>query len=342
MNTQVGKSTGIALLLAAGLLAALFATGVFSAQGVGATSHSTAATLTALAVNDGTNDLTLTPTFVAATNDYTAEVPEVATTLLVTATPATGTAAVITPEDSDDGTAGHQIDLTDTVISEIEVTVTDSDDSDDDTAATNFDEAVYTVKLNYESPTNSEIAGAAVRLTIMAMLRAEIDDVITIDLASFGMPSAIDEGDVTINRVNPADVSVSGGAISLVLPDLDEDGDPAADAALLADTHDLGGTDGKELATIRISNRAGITNPTKAGTYPVKVRDEDYAGETADVDAVSFATVIRSISIDPDDGGSGTEITVTGKGYSDGQATIFIDVTCGGCRSMTTSATDAC
>ena len=36
MNSLVGKSTGIALLLAAGLLAALFAMGVFSASGVGA------------------------------------------------------------------------------------------------------------------------------------------------------------------------------------------------------------------------------------------------------------------------------------------------------------------
>ena len=36
MKTQVGKSVGIALLLAAGLLAALFAMGVFSASSVGA------------------------------------------------------------------------------------------------------------------------------------------------------------------------------------------------------------------------------------------------------------------------------------------------------------------
>ena len=36
MNTLTGKSVGIALLLAAGLLAALFAMGVFSASGVGA------------------------------------------------------------------------------------------------------------------------------------------------------------------------------------------------------------------------------------------------------------------------------------------------------------------
>ena len=36
MNSMIGKSTGIALLMAAALLAALFAMGVFSATGVGA------------------------------------------------------------------------------------------------------------------------------------------------------------------------------------------------------------------------------------------------------------------------------------------------------------------
>ena len=36
MNSIAGKSTGIALLMAAALIAALFAMGVFSATGVGA------------------------------------------------------------------------------------------------------------------------------------------------------------------------------------------------------------------------------------------------------------------------------------------------------------------
>ena len=36
MNSIVGKSTGIALLMAAAMLAALFAMGVFSATGVSA------------------------------------------------------------------------------------------------------------------------------------------------------------------------------------------------------------------------------------------------------------------------------------------------------------------
>ena len=51
MNHLVGKSTGIALLLAAAMLAALFAMGVFSATGVGADSHGP--TITA-AITDAT------------------------------------------------------------------------------------------------------------------------------------------------------------------------------------------------------------------------------------------------------------------------------------------------
>ena len=47
MNSLTGKSTGIALLLAAGLLAALFAMGVFSASGVGAQEEGAGPTATA-------------------------------------------------------------------------------------------------------------------------------------------------------------------------------------------------------------------------------------------------------------------------------------------------------
>ena len=40
---------------------------------------------------------------------------------------------------------------------------------------------------------------------------------------------------------------------------------------------------------------------------------------------LSTQPLIRSISIKPEKGGSGSDITVTGKGFTDGQATIFID-----------------
>ena len=76
MNSITGKSTGIALLMAAALLAALFAMGVFSATGVGAhdgATHPHTARLLALEVHEGVVDggspagLTLTPPFTAAT-----------------------------------------------------------------------------------------------------------------------------------------------------------------------------------------------------------------------------------------------------------------------------------
>ena len=64
MNSLVGKSTGIALLLAAGLLAALFAMGVFAPTGVGANVKSNpapTASLSSLVPED--EDVTLTVTF---------------------------------------------------------------------------------------------------------------------------------------------------------------------------------------------------------------------------------------------------------------------------------------
>ncbi len=58
MNTQVGKSVGIALLLAAGLLAALFAMGVFAPAGVGAAVKGTPSH--ALDTTSGSETITVT------------------------------------------------------------------------------------------------------------------------------------------------------------------------------------------------------------------------------------------------------------------------------------------
>ena len=362
--------------MAAGLLAALFAMGVFSANGVGAhggdtdteihdqldniivvadatpedpadgtlsTDTGEMGTLIALTNMDKADDTSITG-FDEDSHEYSIKVLPQQRVLYVTVdgdsdggfivarnevtVEADGESVDPIDDDSDPGldqdVAGqtvYAIDLRDGIVKEIEITADDTDTADSE-------EGVYTIAVNHSSPTNSDSAGATVRLTIMAMLRAEIDDEISIDLTGFTLPSSIDVDDITINRVNPSDVSISGNKIILVLPDLAEDDDTdqsAAEAEALADPHDLGGIDGKELATIRISNKAGIANPTKASTYSVKVSDEDYVGGTADVDAISFATVIRTISIDPDKGGSGSEITVTGKGFTDGQATIFID-----------------
>ena len=335
MNLIVGKSTGIALLLAAAMLAALFAMGVFSATGVGA--HGGDEPHDDAAIHLSSGEITVTGgsslEIVDDQYSYTIDVAAAAATVEFDLADDTPTGTMIVSDDLEDsspgdtGTAGFQveIDLTDSVVRKVTFRVVDDPDTE-----TNADTKpqTYTINLNYDSPTNSETAGAAVRLTLQANLRAAVDDEISISLPKFGLPTTIDTDDITINTVNPSDASVSGDKIVLVLADLQ----PTPDAVLTDDASRLGGnedvlptaTDHTELATIRISNRAGVTNPTKAGTYGIKI-DSDDAEDTEGSDAQQVATVIRSISIKPDKGGSGSEITVTGKGFTDGQATIFID-----------------
>ena len=63
--------------------------------------------MSALSVSSGT----LTPTFTAATLDYTVDVAHTVEQLTVAATAATGTSVVISALDAASGTAGHQIAL---------------------------------------------------------------------------------------------------------------------------------------------------------------------------------------------------------------------------------------
>ena len=88
---------------------------------------STDATLSGLVLNDGTNDLTLTPSFATDTEAYTAEVANSVESVTVTATANDGGATAATlPADADASAAGHQVALGvgDTAIT---VTVTAAD-----------------------------------------------------------------------------------------------------------------------------------------------------------------------------------------------------------------------
>ncbi len=98
MNTQVGKSVGIALLLAAGLLAALFAMGVFAPAGVDAEVRGTPRPTAVLSTNEpGAEDVTLTLTFeLSAAVDGTTNGANVLITI-----PSTVTASVTADFDED-------------------------------------------------------------------------------------------------------------------------------------------------------------------------------------------------------------------------------------------------
>ena len=129
-----------------------------------------------------------------------------------------------------------------------------------------------------------------------------------IELKGYGIPDSIDPRDVllrntggTVENGNPVDVNVTGGVITL---ELNED----------ATAGTAGISDGQDDVIIVLRKRAGITAPALAGSYDVTV-----GGETAE-DAVTVSAVLK---LDPTKGGSGTEITVSGKAFANGTGTLY-------------------
>ena len=145
-------------------------------------------------------------------------------------------------------------------------------------------------------------------------------DEIMINLAGFGLPDSIAEADVTIddedNTANPRSVSVSGSNITLQLGKFVSD-KGNSDPANVIDSLD-------EKITITIRDRAGITTPVKAGMYTVKVDAKDRSdADGYDLDGDNMmVSIIRSISVKPTSATRGTEITITGKGFTDGSAGV--------------------
>ena len=169
-------------------------------------------------------------------------------------------------------------------------------------------------------------ASSATRLTITGS-GSQLGEVgpneeIVISLDKFGLPSSIAEADVTIDdgshTTNPQSVSVSGSNITLLLGKFD------ADLPNDNPSNEINASDVE--ITIIIRDRAGITTPVKAGKYTVKVDAKDLSddGDTYDLDgAKMMVSIIRSISVSPKSAVRGTEITVTGKGFSDGSAGVM-------------------
>ncbi len=318
MNTQVGKSIGIALLMAAGLLAALFAMGVFSATGVGAQIGTTPAKLTHLIVNDA-GEGAITPTFSPDTHEYKINLPrDAGPYLTVDQVAVSGTTAVVVPGDSPAAALeGHQVALWgDTLVKEIKITVSDNDATNNTTEATNFAAATYTVMLDYTTPASSSSAGAAVAVNLETtnLKAGENEDLIIEFATGFGVPASIDDDDVIINSETgnqTPGIAVSGNNVTLTVPDMDGPGVAASDDNI--ETSDT--------VLIKFKQSAGITNPAIAGMHRIKIKDG------SGVVGHNVVKVIRSISIDPKNGSSKDDVTVTGKGFSTGSATVFIDVT---------------
>ena len=160
---------------------------------------------------------------------------------------------------------------------------------------------------------SSDIPGTAVRVEAMAKLGKGLGQKIDIKLAKFGLPSSIDDDDVTIQTNdgtsyfsgNPRDVITSGSTVTLWLGSLKQEGG----------TGTMNTLDATKVTTIIIQQSAGITNPNVAKVYPIEVDTNKTTNK---------ATVNEKVSVKPASGSRGDEITVTGKGFGTGTASVQV------------------
>ena len=125
----------------------------------------------------------------------------------------------------------------------------------------------------------------------------------SIELEGWGLPSSIDTKDVLVHvgdsAANPENVEVTSGEIIIEL-------NQTVDGAGI----EIGA---QETATVVIRKRAGLTAPANAGMYDVTV------DEATATDAVMISA---KLTVDPEKGGSGTMITVSGKAFANGTGTL--------------------
>ena len=358
MNSLVGKSTGIPLLMAVALLAALFAMGVFSAGTVGAqaancvekdANDQAVPPVTAVICAELTDaptftgregsPLQLVPTWDGDTN-YIYTLSIVATEqryLDVAATPEEGAVVDISPadglaDDADETTEaddGHQIDLA-SGVEKITITV-----MQDDVSATPAvgGSRTYTFNLNYaHDASDTDSADTAAKITVTGVFTVGVGGEIIIGMSNFGLPSTIDTGDVFAQVEDIlgefSDIVVKDTNIVLTLKD--------ANTNIPTTNNTLVGIEGRP-ASIVFRSRTGITTPQSAGLYGITATDETGEG----VDAVNVVKIVSSVSASPKTGSSSADVTVTGKGFSTGSATVFIDKTPGTAAVPATGTTVA-
>ncbi len=366
MNSMIGKSTGIALLMAAALLAALFAMGVFSATGVGADpGHGGAddhthdqleagANISIVPVtiaDDGTEEDQPAQTITVVADDFTYDhavarnvvalkftvtagtgtgVPATAwgdeSTFEITADAGTTVVSGVALTDAADGTAAMgtgRVNLNDGIVKTITLTV-DNVKTDNEASA-----GVYDITLTYGYPANGSerTPGAAVAIDLNtastpATLFDSVDILspdlpsltrgqdLVVKLPKFGVPSSIDASDITVNAARkPSSVNVDGTTITLTMGDTGDDDTtfPATDT---------------DVTRVRITRAAGVTNPDLSNEAPdsYEVSVEGAAGNKH----VGYGVVFREVTVSPGSGARGSEITITGKGFGDGTATISL------------------
>jgi len=146
--------------------------------------------------------------------------------------------------------------------------------------------------------------------------------------------TSVKSGGATGNQVaNPLGVTVQyigtpadEPLITLDIPDMDPDTQTNTGSQGIA---------AGAVVTITFRQSAGITNPTEAGSYEVKIEtSNDSAGSR--VTSSTGQTINRVIELSSKDGERGKSVTVTGKGFKNSTtATVWLDNATTGTRQST-------
>lgn len=107
--------------------------------------------------------------------------------------------------------------------------------------------------------------------------------------------------------ITPEDVSISGEKITISVPDMNPENDRGDDI------------NAGDFVRVVIRQGAGIANPSEGGNYPAVITDNNRGVEqTSDEENVP-----RLVTLDETDGGRGTVVTATGKGFKNGLSLGF-------------------
>ena len=242
------------------------------------------------------------------------------------------------------GSASSDLEITGLVAGSYEITVRATDSASDPQEA----ESTISLVVQAASVTPSSYKpGASVRFDVQFVASAALEassGEISIDLVDFSLPGTIDRSQVSIksnavygtdadgneNQLLPQGTAVSGGnyqvgyqtpiatsvsgdELTLTVPDMNPESDAVADSIRKGDVVD-----------ILIQQGAGINNPTEGGNYD----EVEISNNVNDfTQAANVITVPFLVELSEEDGGRGTTVTATGKGFKNGTSLgFFLDL----------------
>lgn len=139
-------------------------------------------------------------------------------------------------------------------------------------------------------------------------------DNLIIELEDFGFPSSISPSSISIQpegsvAANPQGITIDLEKLNISLPDFNP-----STSAIDADADQI---NSGESVTVTIRESAGITTPTEGGEYQAVI-----SGPGSDV-TTSALTILRVINLNLSEGGRGTFVQATGKGFKNGTSLSF-------------------